>query len=175
MSGFIFSIPGLAVIASSLSLLYQVISVYQTKSIDGIGAPSFLLLDTIAAILWMVHGRRTNDKATVISTSLTTFMLLSLGTAYYLYKNNSKDMIQEYEDDRFQYGGPMMTRGEDTLSMPGSQHFAGSSDQYRGSPEDNYYEQNDYDGHADSGGGGFDENDFGGLFGGAMVTSGNDM
>jgi MtN3 and saliva related transmembrane protein len=170
MADYVFSVAGLAVIMSSISLLPQVLSVFQKKSIEGI-SPTFLAFDAVASILWIVYGRRLNDKATIISSSISLLLIAALGVAYYLYKNKPFQRRQQMEDERFQYGGPMMTHGEPPLAMPGAHHFAGASDPYRGSPDQrggDYYDEE----YAPQG----DAADYGGgLFGGAMVTQGNEM
>jgi len=121
----VLSIGSLAVLMSSISLIPQVLSVFKKQSIEGI-SPTFLLFDGIAAVAWIIYGRQIGDQASVISSSISLFILALMGLAFYLYKNKPLLDRQQAEDDRFQYGGPIMSRGEGAMSMPGSHHFGGA-------------------------------------------------
>ena len=159
----IFTLGGLAVIMSSISLIPQVLSVYQTGNIEGI-SPTFLLFDAIASIVWITYGMRLGDKATIISSSISLILVAILGMGLYIYRKRKRNQEGQEEDDRFQYGGPMMTRGEPMMSMPSTRQFAGRP---KSNAYDSMYNEAEPVGDpADYGGG---------LFGGAMVSSSMDF
>jgi len=155
----IFRVSTFAVLFSSMCLLPQVISVYQNKSVVGLSL-AFLTLDAVASILWIIYGRRIGDNATVVSSSVSLVLSAMLAVAFYIYHYKTENNRNEKtnEDDRFQFGGPVMTRGEPSLSVPNTQHYAGSQ-QYNNAPKEPEY----------------DENFGGGLFGGQIVSSSMDF
>lgn len=171
----VFSIAGLAVIMSAISLLPQVISVFQTKSVLGI-SPSFLAMDAVGSILWIIYGRRINDRATIISSSVSLLLISSLLLAFYFFRETGLDQRkQKYiEDDRFQFGGPMSTRGEPPLSIPGNLPFAGADSYSQRPPELRSTRQPN--GSTSSPNQLQDDPNWGGgLFGGPMVSSSLDF
>lgn len=146
----IFRVSTFAVLLSSMCLVPQVISVYQNKSVAGLSL-AFLSLDALSSIMWIIYGSRIGDRATIISSSLSLVLSAMLGIAFYIYSKSEKKEKKDKEDDRFQYGGPTMTRGEPSLSTPSTRPFAGSTP-----PEQ-------------------DENFGGGLFGGKMMSNSLDF